>query len=92
MTKIKYTPLGNVKMILGTRKLFKNTNRPVQIQSSPIQHRKIAEWFQWNIVILHGSCDMLLNYSCKIPTMLRCPLFIILQRNVPAILQCNVFG
>ena len=43
MTKTKYTPLCNVKMILGTRKLFRNTNRPAQIQSSPIQHKKIAE-------------------------------------------------
>jgi len=59
-----------------------------------IQHRKIAETLQndFTKTILHDGCDTLLNHCYKIPTMLRCPLFVILQQNIPAILQCNVFG
>jgi len=55
----------------------------------PIQHRYIAEILQNDFTeTLHNSCETLLNHCCKIPIMLRCPLFVITQQNVPAILQC----
>ena len=45
-----------------------------------LKHYNIAWWLR-NVA---ESC-------CKIPTILRCPLFVTLQQSIPAILQCYVF-
>ena len=47
----------------------------------PIQHRKIAETLQNDFNIETMQYCILRNHCCKISTMLRCPLFVILQQN-----------